>query len=263
MATVYYAFDAGTGDASLVRAASFANSEAREAAFRAVLGAQVSSTESFESITIGTLTPIALNFGAFGTATLNGIGFVDGFAGGATNLVGRYAHAVSGGRYFDTASLFSITFSRTLTAIGFYAIDLGDFGGSLTLEFKRNGAQVDFLTVPHSVGGGGAAPEGGSMAYVGVTTTVQFDEVVFGNTLGGFDVFGFDDFIVGGDVELPYADVPASCVGLVPQGPSQSCGITVPVVASTVYSIVSQSYTGATSTCGHSLMNNPATGSQC
>ena len=99
-----------------------------------------------------------------------------------------------GYQYYETGSgNFSIDFSEPVAAFGFYGIDIGDFGGQITLALS-NGSTTT-LTIPNSING-----NGGSVLYYGVVAQNSgevFTNAVFGDTASGIDYFGFDDFTVG------------------------------------------------------------------
>jgi hypothetical protein len=91
---------------------------------------------------------------------------------------------------------FSIKFSRTIPAFGFYGVDIGDQGGTLQLQLKRNNRVLDTLA---------ALPIGstGSVLFYGIiaqSSSEFFDEVVFIPGGSRDDFFALDDFVVG---ELP------------------------------------------------------------
>ena len=154
-------------------------------------------TENFE--TRSGSAPLALNFGAAGTATLNGAGSVQTNGAGSTNGAGRYS--VPGGtRFWEVsaggAGAFEVDFSNTLSAFGFYGIDMGDFGGTLTLEFSKGGVVVTSQVV--STAAQNVAD--GSILYFGLiaeNAAQEFDKVRFLSTVGSGDIFAFDSFTIG------------------------------------------------------------------
>lgn len=155
-------------------------------------------TEDFESFPDGTGTPLALTFpGSTGsiTATLNGSGAINQFS----KCCGRFA--TSGTQIWETDQAFSIDFSSPVAAFGFYATDIGDFDGTMSLTLTGGGTTG--LTIPHTVNG-----PNGSLLFFGFTDTSQtYTSVAFGNTSGGSDVFGFDDMTIG-DLQQVQALVP-------------------------------------------------------
>ena len=164
------------------------NSNAARASFFAnLIGV---GTETFEGFANGTASPLPVSFGAAGTATLNGNFNVQSGNDGA----GRYA--ISGDKYwYAGAGSFDVTFSAPVAAFGFYGIDIGDFGGQLSLQLTDSANNVTNLIVPDTIGGGGSTS--GSVLYFGFfDTTTSYTKVAFFNSTGG-DNFAFDDFSIG------------------------------------------------------------------
>ena len=181
----FFGEDAGLGEGT--RLASHPNADAaRDAFFANLVGV---GTETFESFATGTTSPLAVTFGST-TATLIGGGFVETVPTG-TNGFGRYP--ISGNNYWDTSSAMSLTFSSPIAAFGFYGVDIGDFGGQITLSTVGGSPAV--LTIPHTING-----PGGGVLYYGFyadNPLEQFTALNFGNTAAGDDFFGFDDFSIG------------------------------------------------------------------
>ncbi len=107
----------------------------------------------------------------------------DGFGG----------YAISGNGLWQAESTgFVLTLSVPVTAIGFYGIDIGDAGGTLTVALN-NGAPL--IPVPHTVTPNGE--NSGNVLFFGVTDLGNpFDVVTFRHSLAT-DRFNFDDFTVG------------------------------------------------------------------
>jgi len=144
-------------------------------------------TEDFEGFADGTPAPIALDFGLAGTATLSGPGAIQ-----EGPNVGRWA--TSGSRYWETNEDFTISFSESISAFGFYGTDIGDFGGELTINYV-NGAS-NTLSVGNSTGQGNFE---GTVLYYGFyedDPLYAFNSIEFGNTTGS-DWFDFDDMTIG------------------------------------------------------------------
>lgn len=181
----YFGEDLGGGEG--VRLASHPNSDAARAAFLAALINP--GVETFESFSDGTGAPLTVNFGTAGSATLLGEGSVNSVPTG-TNGVGRYP--ISGTNYWETGSAPSIVFSAPVAAFGFYGVDIGDFGGQITVTLAGISGTTT-LTIDNTVNG-----PGGSVLYFGIIDTANpFTSVTFGNTAPGDDFFGFDDFTIG------------------------------------------------------------------
>jgi hypothetical protein len=158
-------------------------------------------TETFEGQAAGSVAPLVLSFPGAGTATLTGgNGSVSSVAPGTTNGAGRYSipSATSSNFWQVTAGgsgNFTITFTSSIAAFGFYGIDIGDYGGQLTLTL--NDALSTTLTVPNTVGSSGSTD--GSVLYFGLIGTPgeEFTQITFNTTTGGGDVFAFDNFTIG------------------------------------------------------------------
>ncbi len=170
-------------------------------------------TENFEGFSDGTTTPLNLNFPGAGTATLNGSGgTIASVTSGQTDRIGGYA--ISGSKYFDiNATSFSIDFTQPVAALGFYGVDVGDYGGQLTLTVTNTGGSTQTLTVPNTIGQG--ASTGGSVLYYGLTASnpnEQISKVAFGNNTIG-DVFAFDDFTVGSLQQVKAVPEPSTTLG--------------------------------------------------
>lgn len=199
----FFGEDQGLGEFTPLPAAARVNSTAaRNAFFSNLVGV---GTEDFETRAGGA--PLAVSFGAAGTATLLGTGSVAVVTPGTTNGVGRYA--TSGSRYWETGSSFSLTFSQPIAAFGFFGIDIGDFNGQVTLALSGGG--VENLVVPNTQQG-----PGGSVLYFGfIRTEGDVSSITFGNTAPGVDFFGFDDFSIGTLEQVSLIPLPsAGAMGL-------------------------------------------------
>jgi hypothetical protein len=200
---VFTGFD-NNGNASVQVAST--NSGAAETNFKNNLVGV--GTENFETRSGGA--PLALDFGAAGTATLNGAGNVATHAAGGTNGNGRYS--VPGGTHYWEVNAgggnpFQVDFSNSLAAFGFYGIDLGDFGGTLTLELSKGGVVVGSQIVPT------ATEADGSILYFGLiasNASEEFDRVRFLSTVGTGDVFAFDSVTIGTKEQIRQLPEPAS-----------------------------------------------------
>lgn len=177
--------DTGLGEGT--RLPSHPNADAARASFLSSLVGV--GTEDLESFANGTGAPLLVDFGAAGTATLNGSGEISNVPAG-TNGVGRYP--ISGNQYWEGTNAFSITFSAPQAAFGFYGIDIGDFSGQVTLTLTNGGVEVVNIGNATNVPGGG-------VLYYGIIVDAgsEFTSVAFGNTASGTDFFGFDDFTIG------------------------------------------------------------------
>jgi hypothetical protein len=170
----------------------------------------------FESATVGATT---LNFGLGGVGvTLSGSGQVKSNKENESDM-GRFSvsgvidpdPSPQGTRYWEVAappsgvSSFKLDFDKAVQSFGFFATDVGDFGGLLSLELTL----MNDSTVTIQPGGAGVVPGGaplfndqanGSVLFFGVSTSLAgeyFKSVRF-ISQGGVanDIFGFDMFTV-------------------------------------------------------------------
>jgi len=193
--TVFFGEDTGLGEST--RLTSHPNSDAARDAFLAQLVNP--GTEDLEDFADNTNAPLAVDFGAAGTATLKGSGFVIAVPTG-TNGVGRFP--ISGDNYWETGSEFYLEFTEPQAAFGFYGIDVGDFQGQLTITYEDGTTET--VTVPHSV-----STTGGTVIYYGfIDLSHPFVKVTFGNTAAGVDYFGFDDFTIGTKEQVQDPEIP-------------------------------------------------------
>lgn len=192
------------------------NADAAEANFLSFLSG--TSTEDFEDFADGASTPLNLSFtGSAGmlSATLSGGGgAIEEVAAGGSD-VGRYA--TSGTKFFEVqaggGNNFTSAFGTAIAAFGFNGIDIGDFGGQLSLELTFDDATTDTVNVPNTSGSGGST--GGSVFYFGYIVgngDPLISSVAFNTTTGSGDVFAFDDFTIGDreQVTTPAIPVPAA-----------------------------------------------------
>jgi hypothetical protein len=176
-------------------------SAAAGAAFNAALTGVTS--ESFEGAAhpVGQTAPIAVTFpGSGDTATLTGTVTVLGSPG-----AGRFA--TDGTQYVETRPGFTLTFSAAQAAFGFYATDIGDYGGQLSLQFDNG----DVIDVPHTVGSNGNT-SGSALFFGYINTGATFTSVTFLNTNTN-DAFGFDNFTIGRVENVIPEPTPLSLIG--------------------------------------------------
>lgn len=159
-------------------------------------------TEGFDGFSVGTSAPQAINFTGAGTATLTGAGSVSSAPAGSANGAGRYG--VSDPNFWEVSvggpTVFTIDFTNPIAAFGFYGIDVGDFGGQMSLNFMAPGGGTTPVTVPHTVGAGGN-PDGAAFyfGYIDVLNPFESVEFAFNDPSGGIDadVFAFDNMTIG------------------------------------------------------------------
>ena len=183
-AAIYYGEDLGLGESTPL--ATYATATAARTSFLSSLYGV--GTEDFESFSAGTTNP-SLSFPGAGNATLNGGGAVASVTPGSTNGYGRYA--TSGSNYWETNTGFSIDFTAPIAAFGFFGIDIGDFGGQVTVT------QIGGISTTYNVGNT-INGSGGGVLFWGLIDSVNlFTSIQFGSTSSGADVFGFDDMTIG------------------------------------------------------------------
>jgi len=192
---IIYGHDRGLGEQ--VRLTETPNADAARDTFLALVDDAI--TENFEGFEeyAGYQTGLTLDLGALGTSTLqstdnNNSMWVDAVASGTTNTVGRYA--ISGVNYLQvSSSYFQLSFSRPVTAFGFYGIDIGDFSGLFTLDVTRPNGSSTTYTLDDTY----RSPGGGVLYWGLIDAENPFSEIRFSNSNSGTDWFGFDDMTVG------------------------------------------------------------------
>jgi hypothetical protein len=194
-AATYFGYDPGLGESTPL--AAWPNSTAAEASFLSSLVGV--GTETFESFSVGTGSPLTLTFPGAGTATLTGADAISSVPTGQTNGVGRYA--ISPTKFWETgAGDFNITFSDPVAAFGFYGVDIGDFAGDLVLDLSTG---AHFVLNTHG-------NPGGSVLFWGVIDQNNpFTSVTFTNTEPGIDYLAFDNMTIGSvEQVIPGGEVP-------------------------------------------------------
>ena len=157
---------------------------ARASFFAHLAGA---GTESFEGFPAGEEAILVAPFPGAGTATVTG-----GMVTGGENIAGRYP--TTGEKYLNAYSPIRMQFSSPVAAFGFYATDVCDFGGQLSLQLTALSGEVVNLIVPGSTGVDGSTT--GSILYFGFYDLEKtYTSVLFDN--GDYaDIFGLDDFSI-------------------------------------------------------------------
>lgn len=186
--TVFFGEDLGLGENTPL--SSSPNANVANASFLSHLTGV--GTETFEAPdqTAGQMAPLTVTFPGAGTATLTGNGVIAFVVPGTTNGVGRYA--ISGSQYWEASDVFGITFSNPIAAFGFYGIDIGDFGGKVTVTTTGGGGSTTY-NVDNSIND----PGGGVLFWGLIDTSNTFTSISFGNTAPGTDFFGFDNMTIG------------------------------------------------------------------
>lgn len=204
-------------DDSLVPLTTLTNSGGAESLFKSKLASGV-ATETFEAQSIGAIAPLALVFkdqvtsATKVTATLGGgSGSVQGVTPGQTDGAGRYSiPSASSSNYWlvnaaDRSNSFTVTFDSAVAAFGFYGVDIGDFGGTVSVSLLNNlGDTVKTFAVPHTIGDGGDTD--GSVIFFGLIADIgeDFYGVRFTSSItSAADYFAFDNFTVATRDQLP------------------------------------------------------------
>lgn len=186
--------------------ASVPNSNAAEFAFLSSLTGV--GTEDFELQATGATEPLMLEFPGFGNGSLyvtlsGGQGSVQEVTPGTTNGAGRYSiPSLSSGKFFEVngGANFFIDFDGSIAAFGFYGVDIGDFGGQLTIDVfaPDDITLLDTILVANTIGSGGDT--GGSVLYQGVIAQNAGEEFgrLYFHLINGpsNDVFAFDNFTI-------------------------------------------------------------------
>ena len=212
-AQAYTTFNGVDGNNAETVLAVTPNATAAENTFKANLVG--TGTETFETQTTGAIAPLVLSFGVAGTATLSGGGgSVQANAVGLTNGAGRYS--VPGGTKFwevtagGTGGAFTVNFSQAIAAFGFYGIDIGDFQGTVSLEFLD---AANNILGTRAVAAAPAATANASVLYFGAladSNAELFRAVHFVTTTGMGDKFAFDSFTIGTQQQVNRTPEPSS-----------------------------------------------------
>ncbi len=148
-------------------------------------------------------------------ATLSGGGGYVRTVPAGTSELGRYSVPSATSTKFwraeagtaASADPFKILFDTDIAAFGFYGVDIGDFGGRVTLELlDGSGAMIRSLTVPNTDGtidadgdGNPDTPSDGSVLYYSLraeSASEVFRGIRFRTSATATDVFAFDNFTI-------------------------------------------------------------------
>lgn len=186
-------------------------------------------TESFEGVALNTpVASVVTNLGGSST-TFTGQGRIvnnnspnapSGSPSTPTQLDnGRFA--ISGTQFLATQDDFTVNFTSPQAAFGFYATDIGDVRGTLTIQFLNGSSSIVGFPVPPMGGISGPRANGSVLFFglVGDTTADLFSSVRFNLSTTENDVFGFDDLTVGNLGQVittpePTSMIPAALAGL-------------------------------------------------
>ncbi|MBL0296203.1 MAG: PEP-CTERM sorting domain-containing protein [Betaproteobacteria bacterium] len=167
----------------------------------------------FESLTIGSR-PSTFDFtGSAGTtsaqlslsdyclnSTAQRCGVNNDSSVGRYNTTGATTAAANPGRWWDADGGFTLSFTDAITAFGFYGTDFGDLQGVLSIDLFREGTDSAVETVPVNHTATSASSK--SLVFWGFEDAIGYRTIRFnirqvGTDPGRFDVFGFDDMVIG------------------------------------------------------------------
>jgi hypothetical protein len=175
----------------------------------------------FENLDVGTTNrPTSFSFvGAGGTTTANlslsdycanssaqrcGVSNVSGV--GRYNTTGATADAASNGKWWDADGGFTLSFTDPITAFGFYGTDFGDLLGVLSIDLFREGTNstAETVSVKHTA----TSASAGGLVFWGFEDAVGYKTIRFNiaqksTDPNDFDVFGFDDMVIGRRASVP------------------------------------------------------------
>lgn len=203
--TTYFGEDLNTNPTPEADAVtSTPNSDAARALF--LTGLTGTSTQDFETSTVGDANGLVLNYPSSLTATMSGTAIEIVALDGSTETdgFGRYSiPALTSFRFLlaEAGTDFTITFNQDISAFGFNATDIGDFAGTLEIVLL-NASSVEVGRIPLS---GVNATAGGSVLYFGAVSQgvgYDFRSIRFESTAGSGDVFGFDNFTIARRTQL-------------------------------------------------------------
>ncbi|NEO27505.1 MAG: PEP-CTERM sorting domain-containing protein [Kamptonema sp. SIO4C4] len=169
-------------------------------------------TETFEGFQDQTNSPLTLNFGLTGTAQLQGNGFIQQLPPGTTNGFGSYP--ISGEKYWETnvaQNSLTLEFSKPVAAVGFYGVDVGNFGGNLQLNLTRTDGTTTTLKVPNTLGSFPSNPTQGSVLFFGFIAENPAEllaSMSFNMMSVSSDPFGFDNLTLSGFNQVKPPDPP-------------------------------------------------------
>jgi hypothetical protein len=117
------------------------------------------------------------------------------------------------GQWWDTSAFqFTIEFSTPISAFGFYATDVGDFRGLLSLKLYSNNVHVKTLDISNTFD---TSTTNGSLLFFGfVDRSIKYDKISFVTNYppasSQVDYFGFDDMVIGDLAQVKAVPEPAS-----------------------------------------------------
>lgn len=163
----------------------------------------VSGSEGFEGYTIGHSMvgqSITVNgvTATFSKGVIEGVDPGDWFEGDPINLAGRFNTTPPGFpdaykwlAFGAALTMTSITFSTPVAALGFFATDMGDFSGQVSMTLHKSGGGTVTKNLSHTVNG-----DSGSLMFVGfVDDTDTYTQVdILATTTAEY--IGIDDIVI-------------------------------------------------------------------
>lgn len=123
-------------------------------------------------------------------------------------LSGRFntTPAVDPGHWWESTGDFTVLFAQDVSAFGFFLTDGADFLGSLSLILRDAEGNAVGQTV--SVLANSSGEGDGSLAFFGLADSergyrsITFDLTQTGSDISNYDVFGFDDMVIGNALRI-------------------------------------------------------------
>ena len=136
--------------------------------------------------------------------------FDPGISGQTLRSLGRFNTSPAGdpnGMILESGAGFTITFNQAVQAFGFYGTDIGDFGGSLTLElYETDNATAPSVTLSVFQGSPSTQPNdpaGGSLLFFGFFDSAKSYKKISFVAPNSDDAFGYDDMVVASLTGVP------------------------------------------------------------
>jgi hypothetical protein len=200
----FFGEDVGPGDQDDHLRGAATNAHSARGLFQTAVPG--STTQGLDGLLDGAGGPIAFSFGSI-SATLSGGGMIVSLPGDSTD--GQGGFPISNDNLWQVEGTnFQVKLNKKVTAFGFYATDIGDAGG--TVSILLNG--VPGPTIGHSATPDTSKATSGSVFFFGLRNDVPFDtiDVIYGPGAGVVDRFNFDNFMTGPEAPLAATPEPGS-----------------------------------------------------
>lgn len=152
------------------------------------------SFESFNHLDVFSPTPRAINFGGYVNATMYGnVGVMDWNEHFHPRRPSDGRFPTTGDKYIATSDLsgFQITFEESIAAFGMFVIDIGDFGGDLSITLVYDSGAPYTIDLPEF-----STLYNSNIAWFGVFDISRNVVAVRMSKTSIADAFAFDDMIV-------------------------------------------------------------------